>query len=328
MNTFGKLFQVTLYGESHQNSIGVVISGMKHGIKVDYNIIINDLKQRRAYYPGITKRQEDDDYTITSGVFNGYTTGAPIHVEIKNKDVISKDYDKIKTHPRPGHADLVSSIKYEGFQDYRGGGFFSGRITAALTVAGSFAKMMIPYKISSIIKQIGDISNFDDFDEYLKTIEKEKDSVGGIITVRATRMDAGLGDPFFNKLDAKIAQMFFSIPSVKGLDFGIGFEGSSFKGSKFNESFLDEFGKTENNHDGGITGGISNGNDLVINVFIKPTPSVGIERETYSFDDKKVSKLKIEGRHDTAIIKRIGIVLENALAIVLADLSRQHKAYK
>lgn len=328
MNTFGTLFQVTIYGESHQSSIGVVISGMPAGVKVDHNLILEDLNKRKRSYPGITKRLEKDIYNITSGVFNDYTTGAPIHVAIENKDIKSEHYENIKNHPRPGHADFVSIIKYKGFQDYRGGGFFSGRLTAALVIAGSFAKMIIPYNISSEIKEVGGKTDLAEINDYLINLEKEKDSVGGIITIKATNMDVGLGEPFFNKLDAKIAQIFFTIPAVKGVDFGLGFAGKTEKGSKYNEPLLNEFGKTKNNNDGGISGGISNGNDIVINAFIKPTPSIGIKQETFNLKENSIKPLEIIGRHDTAIIKRIGVVLENALAIVLADFYLQLKAYK
>ncbi len=328
MNTYGKLFQVTLYGESHGDAIGVVVDGMIPGTTIDEKRIQDDLMKRQPGAIGTTPRKEEDHFRITSGVYHGYATGAPIHVMIENTNTRSQDYDHLKRHPRPGHADFVQMIKYKGFHDERGGGRSSGRLTAALVAAGSLAKMMIPFHLSHELIQVGTCTDLSHLDDYLKTITEEKDSVGGIIEVRATHMMVGLGEPFFQKLDAEIANMMFSIPAVKGVEIGTGFRGITLKGSQFNDVMIDETGKTKTNHSGGISGGISNGNDLVVRVMIKPTSSIGLPQETYDFEKKDVTTLEIGGRHDVAIARRAGIVLENVLAIVLADAYLMMKAYQ
>ena len=328
MNSYGQLFCVTLYGESHGDAIGVVIDGMPAGIKIDIDKIKSDLKKRQPGAIGTTPRKEADEPIITSGVFNGYSTGSPIHIMIENSNTRQSDYDSIKTMPRPGHADFVSRVKYKGFQDYRGGGHFSGRLTAALVCAGAIAKMLIPFKLSNELVQLGELTDMDQIDQYVKTIQEEKDSVGGIIEVKATQMNVGLGQPFFGKLDSEIGKMMFSIPAVKAVEIGSGFRGIDLKGSEFNDLIIDQTGKTKTNHSGGITGGISNGNDLLIRVMVKPASSIGKPQETFDFEKNEMGVLEVGGRHDVAIARRAGIVLENALAIVLADLYLLDKAYR
>lgn len=328
MNSYGTLFRITLYGESHQSAIGVIIDGMPAGIDIDMQMIENDMKKRQPGAIGTTPRKEEDVVNILSGVFNGKSTGSPIHLMIENTNVKSQDYEHMKTHPRPGHADFVASKKYKGFHDYRGGGRFSGRLTAAIVAAGAVAKMVIPYNLSHELIQLGTLKDMRQIDEYLLKIAEQKDSVGGIIEVKAQGLPVGLGEPFFQKLDAEIAKMMFSIPSVKGVEFGLGFRGIDAKGSETNDLIIDQEGRTKTNHSGGVTGGISNGNDLVFRVMIKPTSSIGKPQETYDFSEGKVSELVIGGRHDVAIARRAGIVLENALAIVLADQYLISQAYR
>ena len=320
MNSYGTLFKVTLYGESHQEAIGVVIDGIPAGIEINESKITEDLIKRQAGAIGTTTRIEPDLFKITSGVFKGYSTGSPIHLMIENVNVRSKDYEHLVHQPRPGHADFVSNVKYKGFQDYRGGGRFSGRLTAALVAAGAIAKMVIPFELSNQLVQVGSLKDMSKIDEYLEDIAKKGDSVGGLIEVKATHMIVGLGEPFFNKLDAEIAKMMFSIPAVKGVEIGTGFKGLEMMGSSFNDEFIDETGKTKTNHAGGVSGGISNGNDLIVRVMIKPTSSIQKPQETYNFETNQKEVLQIGGRHDVCIARRAGIVLENALAIVLADL--------
>lgn len=327
MNTYGTLFKVSLYGESHQQAIGVLVDGMPAGIKFDQTMLENDLKKRRPHALGTTSRVEDDQLNIVSGIFNGYTTGSPIHVMIENKNTQSKDYEHLKKHPRPGHADFVSSIKYHGFQDYRGGGRFSGRLTAALVCAGSMAKMVTPFTYEHHITSIGELTDMSRIDEYMQTIIEEQDSVGGVVTITVKDMIVGLGEPFFQKCDAEIAKMLFSIPAVKGVEFGLGFKGAHLKGSQFNDVYIDDKGTTKTNHSGGISGGITNGNDLVISVMVKPTSSIGKSQMSYHLLDHEVKSLHVGGRHDAAIIRRIGVVLESAVAIALADLYLISKAY-
>lgn len=328
MNSFGTLFKITIYGESHQDAIGVVIDGVLPGLKIDWDLVRHDLKLRRPGAIGTTPRVEKDEFVVTSGIFNEYTTGSPIHVMIKNENVISKDYEHLKTQPRPGHADYVSSIKYKGFHDYRGGGRFSGRLTTPIVVAGAIAKQMLPFKFSHKIVQLGDLEDLSKMDEYLRKISEDGDSVGGTIELKVKNMIVGLGEPMFEKLDSKIGQMMFSIPAVKGVEIGTGFSGKTLKGSEFNDVFLDDKGKTLTNHSGGVSGGISNGNDLIVKVFVKPTSSIKKEQNSFNLESKEIKTFSVGGRHDVAIIRRAGIVLENALAIVLADLYLWQKIYQ
>jgi len=326
MNSYGNLFKVTLYGESHQEAIGAIIDGVPAGIQIDHDLITSDLMKPGAV--GTTQRKEKDEFKIMSGVFNGYATGSPIHIMIENQNIQSKDYEHLKNQPRPGHADFVAGVKYQGFQDYRGGGRFSGRLTAALTAAGSIAKMIVPFQFEHQLIQVGVLKDMQWLDQYLAEVQKAGDSVGGIIEVKVSKMTVGLGEPFFNKLDAEIGKMMFSIPAVKGVEIGKGFAGIELMGSKFNDEILDASGKTKTNHSGGVSGGISNGNDLIVKVFIKPTSSIQKEQETYNYTTNSVEKLEIGGRHDVCIARRAGIIIENAIAIVLADLFLINKAYQ
>jgi chorismate synthase len=320
MNTYGKLFQVTLYGESHQPTIGVVVDGVKPGTTINLEAIKHDLALRRPGKVGTTPRIEEDLFQITAGLYQGVATGSPIHLMIPNENVQSKDYDHLKTQPRPGHADFVAHKKYHGFQDPRGGGRFSGRLTAAMVAAGAIAKMTLPYKFSHRLIQIGQLKQLDQIDTYLSQIQKEEDSVGGIIEVRIQHVPIGLGEPMFHKLDAEIAKMLMSMPAVKAVGFGDAFSMFEAKGSEYNDVFEDELGHTLTNHSGGVSGGISNGNDIVVQVFIKPTSSIQKAQYTYDQNALKPTDLKVGGRHDVAIVRRAGIVMENVCAIVLADL--------
>lgn len=328
MNSVGTLFKITLYGESHQDAIGIVIDGVKPGLKINWDLVQGDLALRRPGAVGTTPRVEKDNLEITSGIFNDYTTGSPLHIMIRNENVISKDYTHLKKQPRPGHADYVAGIKYNGFQDYRGGGRFSGRLTAPIVVAGSIAKQMLPFKFSHELVQVGALTDMSKLDQYLKDVAQKGESVGGIVELRVSNMMVGLGEPMFEKLDAKIGQMMFSIPAVKGVEIGTGFSGVTSFGSQFNDVYEDKTGKTLTNHSGGVSGGISNGNDLVIKVFVKPTSSIGKAQKSFNLETNKIESFEVGGRHDTAIVRRVGIVLENALALVLADLYLWHKIYQ
>lgn len=328
MNTFGSLYKVTLYGESHQEAIGIVIDGIPAGIKINEDSIKEDLKKRNPQLVGTTPRKEKDAFKITSGLFNGVTTGSPLNVIIYNEDVLSKDYSHLLHHPRPGHSDFVARKKYFGFNDYRGGGRFSGRLTAPLVIAGCIAKMIVPFKFNHHLKQIGSLKDLSKIDAYLEEIQAMGESVGGIITLEVNDIPIGLGEPHFDKLEALAAQMLFSIPAVKGVQFGTGFDGVTRLGSEFNDTYLDENGKTLTNHSGGVSGGISNGNPLTIDVFIKPTSSIAKKQDSFNLENKQVQNLEVKGRHDVAIVRRAGIVLENSLAIVLADLYLRFLAYE
>jgi chorismate synthase len=328
MNTYGIMFKVTLFGESHQPEIGVVVEGVPAGTVIDLPLIEQDLLKRRPGAVGTTARIEPDHFKITSGIYQGRATGSPLHLVIENTDTRSKDYQHLLKQPRPGHADYVASIKYGGFHDYRGGGRFSGRLTAALVMAGSLAKMFLPYTFETELIKVGTLTNMALLDQYLEDIKAKGESVGGIVKLTVKGLPVGIGEPFFQKLDAKIAEMMFSIPAVKGVSFGLGFEGSDMLGSDFNDVFSNQDGTTLTNHSGGVSGGLSNGNDLVLKVFVKPTSSIQKTQETYDFETKTVKPLAIGGRHDVAIVRRAGIVLENALAIVLADMTLIARATK
>ena len=328
MNSFGRLFRVSIYGESHGGGVGVIVDGMPAGIKFDIDELRADLSRRRAGGVGTTTRIEADEPHIISGIFNDYTTGAPIHVMFENTNTKSKDYSNLVTQPRPGHADYVANLKYKGYQDYRGGGHFSGRITLGLVVAGYFAKLILSNQtVTSKVLSIGDYKG-DNLDEYLAKISSEGDSVGGVIELTVSNMEKCLGEPFFDSCESVISHLLFSVPAVKGVEFGIGFDGATLKGSEFNDEIIDESGKTRTNNNGGVNGGISNGNDLVVRVIVKPTPSIYKKQNTNSFSENKVTELQIHGRHDACIALRARVVLEAAVMIGLADLYLINKAYK
>lgn len=326
MNSFGRLFQVHLYGESHQKAIGVVIEGVLPGTVIDEASIAADLRLRNPVAIGTTPRKEPDAFEITSGVLNGKATGSPIHVIIVNQDVQSKDYEPLKQHPRPGHADFVAAHKFHGFHDPRGGGRFSGRLTAPLVVAGAIAKMTVPYRFSHRLKQVGSLKDMRHLDAYLSEIAAQGDSVGGVIEVTVEDVPLGLGEPMFAKVESLIGQFIFSLPAVKGVSIGLGFEGIETLGSAFNDRYEDATGRTLTNHSGGVSGGITNGNPLVVTVFVKPTSSIKKAQKTYHLGSKDKQILEVGGRHDVCIARRAGIVMENAVAIVLADLQLQHES--
>ncbi len=324
MNQFGKLFTVSIYGESHGSSIGVLIDGIKPGIKIDYDLIDSFLERRKPNYIGSTPRKEKDNYTIESGVFNGYTTGTPLLVQIKNENIISKDYDLFSDIYRPSHVDYVAKMKYHGYNNLPGSSHFSGRITAGLVIAGAIAKMHTNYNIKSELVKVGTLEDIKDLESYLKEVVRDKDSVGATIKLTATNVEAGLGEPFFGSVESVVSSILYSVPAVKGVSFGIGFDGLALRGSEFNDPYINEKGKTKTNHSGGINGGITNGNDLVVNVFVKPASSIGKKQETFNFKTKKMDILEVKGRHDSFIAKRAMVVLESALHIALCDLKLQH----
>lgn len=327
MNSFGQRFKVMLYGESHQPAIGAVVEGLIPGTVIDEDRIREDLQRRNPEAIGTTPRKEPDRFTITSGVFEGKATGSPIHITIPNENVQSKDYSHLKQHFRPGHADFVAHHKYLGFHDHRGGGRFSGRLTAPLVAAGSLAKMMLPYDFSHELVQVGSLTDMTKLDEYLSDIASQGDSVGGIIEVTVRDLPVGLGEPMFGKIEALIAQTLFSMPAVKGVEFGTGFRGITKKGSEFNDVLLDDKGTTKTNHSGGTSGGLSNGNPLIVRIFVKPTSSIKKTQETYAHHTGQTEVLDIKGRHDVCIARRTGIVMENVIAIVLADLTLLNHSY-
>lgn len=329
MNTFGTLFKVSIFGESHGKSIGVLMDGVPAGLKISEDDFLESLERRKPTLKGTTPRKESDLPHIISGVFNGYTTGSAIVVIFDNNNINDKDYSNLITHPRPGHSDYTANIKYNGYNDYRGGGSFSGRLTLGFVVAGVVAKKILKdVVITSEIVSLHGNSNKDEFENEISIAMNKRDSIGGIIKLTATNVPNSLGEPYFDSVESKVSHLMYSIPAVKGVSFGIGFEGEKLYGSEFNDMIIDEFGHTKTNNNGGINGGITNGNDVICNVFVKPTPSISMPQETFDFKNKNISTLEIIGRHDSCIALRAPVVLESALAIALADLFLIEKAYK
>lgn len=328
MNHFGRLFQVNIFGESHGSSVGVLIDGVKSGIKLSQEDFISDLSRRKSGGLGTTPRIEEDRVFIESGVFNGYTTGGAILLRFLNNNTKSKDYSNLVNQPRPSHADYVAGIKYNGYQDYRGGGAFSGRLTLGLVAAGVVAKKMLEgVKFNTFITNLGGETNPEKFNDILKTVVDKKDSIGGIVKVCVDGIEVGLGEPYFDSLESVISHLLFSVGGVKGVSFGKGFDAVNMYGSEFNDLIVDKEGHTLTNNNGGINGGISNGNQIIVNAFVKPTPSIGVPQQTYSFKEEKVSELIINGRHDAAIILRAQVVIEACVAIALADAKLIKNAY-
>lgn len=339
MNGFGQLFRISVYGESHGMGIGVVIDGCPVGIEIKTEDFLDDLSRRRAGKTGTTARIEKDIPIIISGIFNGRTAGAPINIFFKNENTDSKAYIDFRKHPRPGHSDFTASEKYYGFNDMRGGGMFSGRVTLALVCAGVVAKKILKkvsdeIKIESRIISLGELMLTDsniseiEIEKYLQDIKKDGDSVGGIIECRGKNIPKSLGEPFFDSVESVVSHLVFSVGGVRGIEFGTGFESSRMRGSQCNDTIIDEAGKTLTNNCGGINGGITNGNDIVFRTAVKPTASIFKKQNTYSFEEGKQSELLIKGRHDTAFILRVPVVIESCLAAALADLYLRNKVVK
>jgi len=321
MNGFGKLFRVSIFGESHGNMVGIVIDGCPAGLPLISDDFTTDFNRRRSGSKGTTPRQEPDLPEIMSGVFNDHTTGAPIVIQFKNTNTRSRDYSSLRNIPRPGHADFVASKKFGGFQDYRGGGHFSGRLTLGLVAAGVIAKKLIyPVSVETRILEVGGNTNIE---EAIEAAVEQKDSIGGIIECRAFPMPVGLGEPFFDSAESVISHMILSIPAIKGIEFGSGFGAAKMKGSEHNDRLVSADGKTATNNAGGINGGITNGNDLVFRVAVKPTSSIHMKQNTMNIASGEMTDLEIEGRHDTCIALRMPVVIEAGVAIVLADLMMQ-----
>jgi chorismate synthase len=326
MNTFGRIFRTSIFGESHGKSVGVTIDGCPPGISLSEDDFLADLDRRRSGAKGTTPRKEGDLPEIISGVFNGYSTGAPITVIFKNENTKSGDYSKLVTHPRPGHADFTGFKKYRGFNDYRGGGHFSARLTLALVSAGVIAKKIVqPIEINA--KLISVHGNLDIETEIEKAI-KNNDSVGGIIECRSNKLPVGLGEPFFDSIESIISHLAFAIPAVKGIEFGSGFGATNMFGSEHNDLILDEEGHTSTNYAGGINGGISNGNVLVFRLAIKPTSSISKPQNTYNKESKKMDELIVGGRHDVCVALRAPVIVEAITAIGLADLMLIEKKFE
>ncbi len=349
-NSIGREFVVTSFGESHGKLIGVTIDGCPAGLPLTEGDIQAGVDNRVPRDTKITSgRVEKDKVTIQSGVFNGFTTGAPITMNVENHDVDSSNYEDMKDLPRPGHADYTARVKFGGFNDYRGGGRFSGRVTVALVMAGSVAKRLLnqfDVDVFAYTKAIGHVKLNKPLDyEFVRSrryqtfvrcpdkkcaeameaaimkAREEGDSLGGIVEIIGANVPAGIGEPFFDALDADIAKALFSIPAVKGVEFGAGFKSAALKGSINNDAFQmvgEAIGTVTNNH-GGVLGGISSGMPIVVRVAVKPTPSISREQQTVALTTMENATLKVVGRHDPCIVPKAVPAAESAVAITLVD---------
>ena len=319
MNHFGKLFTVSIFGESHGEGLGVLIDGCPAGMPLSVEDFIVDTERRKGgLQKGTTPRQEEDLPMFKSGVFNGKTTGAPLMLLFENKNTRSGDYEKQRSVPRPGHADFVANKKFGGFEDYRGGGHFSGRLTLCLVAAGVVAKKIL--KGISVVAHITSVGGEKDVDKGIQKAIENKDSVGGIVECRVDGLPLGLGEPFFDSVESLISHAAFAIPAVRGVEFGTGFAAADLFGLQHNDSIENNQGKTTTNHAGGVVGGITNGNQLVFRVAIKPTSSTPKEQFTYNWETDQMENFAVRGRHDLCIALRVPPVLEAVTAMVLADL--------
>ena len=345
-SVIGDNIKVSLFGESHGSVVGATIHGLESGIKIDYEFIKHQMNLRKANDNLSTSRVEEDEVKFISGVFNDFTTGAPLTVVIENKNVNSKDYPKMF---RPSHADYTQELKYKGYQDYRGGGHFSGRLTAPIVALGSIVISILKnknIKIGSHIKNIHNILddniNFNDLDNYfnyvnneifpvlnlnkkeemikeIEVIKEDLDSVGGIIET-VISLPSSIGEPFFDSLESKISQYLFSVPGLKGIEFGLGFDFAKYRGKEVNDELVNDGEvRTLTNNNGGINGGISNSMPIVFRCVLKPTPS--ILKEQRSIDENfNNTILEIKGRHDPCIVRRARVVIDSLVALCLLDL--------
>ena len=319
MNSFGRIFRVHIFGESHGIQVGAVIDGCPAGIALTEDDLEADLARRRAGAKGTTPRKEADIPHIVSGTVDGHTTGAPITILFNNENTRSGDYSHLRNQPRPGHSDYVAHTKYGGNNDLRGGGHFSARITLGMVAAGAIAKKILaPATFSAKIIKVGGI---DDIDAAIDAAIAAHDSVGGLIECTCTGLPIGLGEPFFDSAESCISHLVFSIPAVKGIEFGSGFRAAEMRGSEHNDLILDDRGRTATNYAAGINGGITNGNDIVFRLAIKPTSSIGVRQDTFNFQTQQIEELKIGGRHDACVALRAPVIVEAAAAIALADLA-------
>jgi chorismate synthase len=352
--TWGKNIKLSIFGESHGSAIGITIDGLEPGLEIDIEAVKKEMDRRApGRSPLATARKESDTFEILSGYFNDRTTGTPLCAIIRNADQHSKDYGDLKKLMRPGHADYTGNVRYKGFNDYRGGGHFSGRITAPLVFAGAIAKQILANKgiiIGSHIKSIERIqdasfeeidlnedlirklsyesfpvinkSSGDNMQELILKVKKDLDSVGGIVETVILNLPSGIGSPFFDSVESHLSSIIFSIPATKGIEFGKGFDISALKGSEANDEFYieNDIIKTKTNNNGGILGGITSGMPLVFRTAIKPTASISREQHTVDIEAHKNVTLSIKGRHDPCIVPRAIPVIEAVSAIAILDL--------
>ena len=321
-NSFGNIFRITIFGASHAESVGITIEGTPKGVALSADMFRADIDRRRPTLTGETARKEEDTPIIEGLSPEGVTTGDAITITFKNSDKRSGDYSHLRVHPRPSHADLVAQQKWNGFNDPRGGGHFSGRITLGMVAAGVVAKKILGEEItfSTDIIEIGGSRDKEQWDAIISSAQQSQDSVGGVVECRVQGVKAGLGEPFFDSVESLAAHLLFSVPAVKGVEFGAGFEAARMRGSEHNDPIISADGTTATNHAGGIVGGITNGNEIVARIAVKPTASIAQPQQTFNLESGKVEELVIKGRHDVCITLRATVVAEAALAIALADL--------
>lgn len=318
MNSFGRIFRLNIFGESHGSHIGILLDGCPAGIALDPEDFRADLARRSSGALGTTPRKELDRPQIISGVFKGLSSGAPLCILFENADVDSSSYEKIKDTPRPGHADFTAWSKFKGLNDYRGGGHFSGRLTAALVAAGVVAKKIIePVRVEAKLLEIGGRT---DFEAALEAALEEGDSLGGLLQCTVDGLPIGLGEPFFDSFESLISHAVFSIPAIRGIEFGAGFSSARMRGSESNDAILNLAGRTATNNAGGINGGLTNANQVLFRVAVKPTSSVKVSGSTVDLKSGVQKEISVEGRHDACIALRVPPVLEAVTACVVADL--------
>ncbi len=319
MNSFGRIFRLHIFGESHGECVGFTIDGCPAGLTLHPDDFVIDMERRKGgMQKGTTPRKEDDIPIFKSGLFNGKTTGAPLTIIFENNNTRSSDYDKQRTIPRPGHADFVANRKFGGYEDYRGGGHFSGRLTACLVGAGVIAKKLLGQ--IAVKATITAIAGETDIEQGLQKAIDAKDSVGGIVECRVTGLPLGLGEPFFDSVESLISHAVFSIPAVKGIEFGAGFAAANMFGIEHNDAIINNDGITATNNAGGVVGGITNNNELVFRIAIKPTSSTPKEQQTLNWETGETESFSVKGRHDLCIALRVPPVLEAVTSFVLVDL--------
>ncbi|MBP7075836.1 MAG: chorismate synthase [Bacteroidales bacterium] len=321
MNSFGNLFRITLYGASHESEVGVIIDGCLPGLALSVNDFTEIINRRKPTATGGTLRNESDTPELRSGIYQGFTTGAPLNISFRNRDVKSEDYN-FDGFYRPGHADYTASVKYQGYSDPRGGGIFSGRMTLPLVAAGVVAlKMLQGISVSAELVKAGGST---EIHAAVQNASQHGDSVGGVVKCEICGVPAGWGEPFFDSVESLLSHLLFSVPGIRAISFGDGVESADMLGSEFNDVFIGENGETATNHSGGINGGITNGNNLIFSVYCKPTSSITKGQQTFNFTAKEMSHFSVPGRHDVCFALRIPVIIEAAAAIVLADLKLLH----
>ena len=329
MNTFGRKFRVSIFGESHGELIGVVLDGVQPGIELSEEDFVQDLARRKSGAKGTTPRIEEDKPMLVSGVYEGCTTGAPLTIVFRNMNTKSSDYSQFAAMPRPGHADLTAALKWDDYQDPRGSGHFSGRLTLPIVAAGVVAKKMLysltildetPAKeVNARLVELGGSSDEQTWQEAIDKAMEEGDSLGAVVECTVPEIDPGYGEPFWDSVESTIAHAIFSIPGVRGLEFGDGFQAAGMKGSEHNDP-IGADGRPLKNGAGGVIGGITNGAPLTFRVAFKPTSSIRKAQQTFNFQTGEMDTLEIKGRHDACFALRTPVVVEAMTAIALADL--------